>query len=180
MLLGINVSYELKIYKGQHCAHCVHTHLVIVTKYRRKVLKDEHLDRIKTLFNEICQKQEIELIEFEGEDNHVHLLIQYPPKVCISKLVNQLKGVSSRKMKQEFSILKNYFFNSGIWSSSYFAGSCGGAPIDIIKQYIEQQNRTPENKPYIPHLKEGALRQFLVNNSNDILKKFITILMFYI
>jgi len=74
-----------------------------------------------------------------GEDDHVHLLIEYPPKISISSLVNSLKGVSSRLLRrQRPDIVKRYWKNV-LWSPSYFAASCGGAPLDIIKQYIEQQ-----------------------------------------
>ncbi len=77
-----------------------------------------------------------------GEDDHVHLLVNYPPKIAISKLVNSLKGVSSRLLRKEFPQLHNRFYKGVLWSPSYFAGSCGGAPISIIRQYVEQQ-RTP-------------------------------------
>jgi len=70
----------------------------------------------------------------------VHLLINYPPKISISKLVNSLKGVSSRKLRLEYPDLLQHYWKGVLWSPSYFAGSCGGAPIDVIRQYIEQQN----------------------------------------
>jgi putative transposase len=75
-------------------------------------------------------------------DKHRHLLVHYPPKVSISKLVNALKGVSSRRLKQLHPQLKKYYWKNALWSPSYFAGSCGGAPINIVKTYIEQQ-KTP-------------------------------------
>lgn len=74
------------------------------------------------------------LIEFNWEDDHVHLLINYPPKVAISNLVNSLKGVSSRHLRKDFPEIKNKLWGGSLWSSS-----CGGAPLEIIKQYIEQQ-----------------------------------------
>ncbi len=79
------------------------------------------------------------LIEFNGEDDHVHLLINYPPKVAISNLVNSLKGLSSRHLRKDFPEIKNKLWGDSLWSPSYFASSCGGAPLEIIKQYIEQQ-----------------------------------------
>ena len=85
---------------------------------------------------------EAELVEFDGEKDHVHLLVNYPPKVTISKLVNSLKGVSSRKLRQLHSDIPQYYWKGVLWSPSYFAGSCGGAPISVIRQYIEQQ-KTP-------------------------------------
>jgi putative transposase len=82
------------------------------------------------------------LAEFNGENNHVHLLVNFPPKIALSKLVNSLKGVSSRRMRQEFPELAAHYYRANtLWSGSYFAGSVGGAPISVLRQYIEQQNR---------------------------------------
>ena len=115
--------------------------MAFVTKYRREVFTKEILDEMRSIFEWVCFEFESTLVEFDGEDDHVHLLVHYPPKVSISKLVNSLKGVSSRKIrqKQHPSITKK-LWGGALWSPSYFAGSCGGAPIGIIRQYIEQQN----------------------------------------
>lgn len=129
---------------GRHCVFNLHVHLVFVTKYRRGVFTKEVLDDLRGIFTEVCTSFEAELIEFDGEDDHVHLLLNYPPKVSISSLVNSLKGVSSRMIrKKEYPEVKKRLWGGALWSPSYFAGSCGGAPIAIIRQYIEQQN-TPE------------------------------------
>ena len=123
----------------------MHVHLVFVTKYRRTVFNKAMLESMKMIFHIICEQFEAELIEFEGERDHVHLLINYPPKLAISKLVNSLKGVSSRVLKRDFKKhIEKYYWKGVLWSPSYFAGSCGGAPIDIIRQYIENQ-KSPEN-----------------------------------
>ncbi len=74
-----------------------------------------------------------------GESDHVHMLIQYPPTVQLSKLVNNLKSVTSRRMRNEFLDLRGNYTKPVLWSRSYFAGSCGGAPLEIIKQYIQNQ-----------------------------------------
>lgn len=130
---------------GRHCVFNMHVHLVFVTKYRRIVFNKAMLESMKMIFHIICEQFEAELIEFEGECDHVHLLINYPPKLAISKLVNSLKGVSSRVLKRDFKKdIEKYYWKGVLWSPSYFAGSCGGAPIDIIRQYIENQ-KSPEN-----------------------------------
>ena len=86
----------------------------------------------------------IELVELDGENDHVHLLVTYPPKVSVAKLVNSLKGVSSRMIRRMgHESIQNQLWKGALWSPSYFAASCGGAPLSIIKQYIEQQN-TPQ------------------------------------
>lgn len=118
----------------------MHIHLVFVAKYRKTVFSKTILDDMKILFEKVCINFEAELSEFDGEGDHVHLLINYPPKVSVSKLVNSLKGVSSRMLRKNHPQLLKYYWKGVLWSPSYFAGSCGGAPIEIIRQYIEQQN----------------------------------------
>lgn len=121
----------------------MHVHLVFVTKYRREVFTKEILDALKLIFAKTCTDLEAELIEFDGEDDHVHLLVNYPPKLAISNLVNSLKGVSSRMIrKAKYPSITKKLWGGALWSPSYFAASCGGAPISIIRQYIEQQ-QTP-------------------------------------
>lgn len=100
------------------------------------------LDELKAIFDKVCFDFQAELIEFNGEHDHVHLLINYPPKIAISNLVNSLKGVSSRMIRKKYANhLKQKLWGNHLWSPSYFAGSCGGAPISIIRQYIEQQQK---------------------------------------
>ena len=89
-----------------------------------------------------CADFRAELAEFNGEPGHVHLLVNFPPTVAISRLVNSLKGVSSRRLRQEFPDLRQHYWRARrLWSGSYFAGSVGGAPISVLRQYIEQQDR---------------------------------------
>lgn len=130
--------------RGRHVVYNLHVHLVFVAKYRGKVFTKEILDDMRGIFESVCTDFEAQLVEFDGEDDHVHLLVNYPPKVSISKLVNSLKGVSSRMIRQKnYPSIKQKLWGGALWSPSYFAGSCGGAPITIIRQYIEQQN-TPD------------------------------------
>ena len=135
---------NIDVRKGRHCVFMLHTHLVFVTKYRRNIFSKAILDDLKTIFESVCHDFNAELVEFDGEKDHVHLLINYPPKVSIAKLVNCLKGVSSRMLRKKNypEIMRNLWGNM-LWSPSYFAGSCGGAPLEIIKQYIQQQQTPP-------------------------------------
>lgn len=127
---------------GRHCVFLMHVHLVFVAKYRKNLFTREVLAFMEPIFRTVCEDFEAELREFNGEMDHVHLLVHYPPKVSISKLVNSLKGVSSRFVRsQKFPTLHKYIWMDSLWSGSYFAGSCGGAPLEVIKQYIEQQER---------------------------------------
>ncbi len=137
------MSNSTLIRHGRHCVFQMHVHLVFVTKYRRSVFTKSVLETMKTLFEKICLDFESKLVEFNGESEHVHLLVSYPPKVSISKLVNSLKGVSSRKLRQYHPNLVSHYYKGVLWSPSYFSASCGGAPLSIIQDYIENQQATP-------------------------------------
>lgn len=138
------MSKTTRIRTGRHVVFNLHAHLVFVTKYRNKVFTKRMLDRMKIIFSDICERFEASLQEFDGEHDHVHLMIHYPPKVELSKLVNSLKGVSSRYLRQEFTDqIEKHYWKGVLWSPSYFAASCGGAPIDIVREYIKNQS-TPD------------------------------------
>ena len=128
---------------GRHCVFKMHVHLVFVTKYRRKVFDGDAIERLRRMFGRVCTDFGATLAEMDGEDDHVHLLVEYPPKVSVSGLVNSLKGVSSRMLRKERPDITNRYWKNVLWTPSYFAASCGGAPISIVRQYIEQQ-QTPE------------------------------------
>ena len=116
-------------------------HLVLVTKYRRKIITTEVLERLKEIFNATCLKWESRVVEFNGEADHVHLLIEYNPKVQISKFVNNLKTVSSRLIRKEFEQhLKSTYSKPVFWSGAYFVSSCGGVTIEQLKKYVQQQH----------------------------------------
>ena len=138
------MTQETDYRRGRYCVFAIHAHLVFVTKYRRGVFRQEHLDSLHRILADVCKDFDAELIEFNGERDHVHLLINYPPKVALSALVNSLKGVSSRLLRKEFGDFHPWLKRRGVlWSPSYFAASCGGAPIEILRQYIEQQRAVP-------------------------------------
>jgi putative transposase len=101
------------------------------------------LQRLRAIFEKVCTDFDAQLVGMDGEDNHVHLLVNYPPKHSVSSLVNSLKGVSSRLLRQDRPDLEQRYWKRVLWSPSYFAASCAGAPIAIVKTYIAQQ-RTPE------------------------------------
>ncbi len=117
-------------------------HLVLTTKYRRKVFNAAMIKRLHEIFEDLLDKWECKIVEFNGEEDHVHLLFQYHPDLQLSKLVNSLKSVSSRKLRQDFlpELEKVYFKKKVVWNSSYFIASCGGVTISTLKKYIENQN----------------------------------------
>ena len=133
----------LDIRRSAHVVYHLHVHLVFVTKYRRGVFTPAMLERCEEIMREVCADFESELKEFNSQRDHVHLLVHYPPKVALSKLVNSLKGVSSRRLRQEYTGQVSQAITHGrFWSRSYFAGSCGGAPLTVVRQYIESQRRS--------------------------------------
>jgi putative transposase len=124
---------------GRHCVFQIHVHLVFVTKYRYRIFNADAIQRLQLIFEKVCADFQAQLVEMNGEDNLVHLLVNYPPKHSVSSLVNSLKGVSSRLLRLERPDLVRRYWKGVLWSPSYFAASCGGAPIGILKAYIEQQ-----------------------------------------
>jgi putative transposase len=128
--------------RGRHVVSALHVHLVFVTKYRRDVLDEAMLQACEASMRKVCADFGAKLREFNGEDDHVHLLVEYPPKVAVSALVNSLKGVSARRLRAGFTgRVSRHIMHGHLWSPSYFAASSGGAPLSIIRQYIEQQRR---------------------------------------
>ena len=120
----------------------VHAQLVFLTRYRHPVFTARHLGRTEKIMRAVCTDFETGLAEFNGETSHVHLLVNFPPKLALSRLVNSLKGLSSRRLRQEFPELRRHHWKANrLWSGSYFAGPVGGAPISVLRQYIEQQDR---------------------------------------
>jgi len=118
-------------------------HLVLTTKYRRALFNDEMLTRLEDiLLNLLENSWECKLVEFNGESNHIHLIFQYVPQIQLSKLVNNLKTVSSRYLKKEFEErFKQFYWKDALWNGSYFIASCGGVSVEQLKKYVENQER---------------------------------------
>ena len=132
------------VYHTRHCSYNLHVRLVFVTKYRRKVFIAQVISELSTIFAAFCLQFNAGLIEFDGEEVHVHLLILYPPKLSIADLVFKLKGTSSVIIRnRNYPSVKSQLWGKALWSPSYFASSCTGAPISIIRQYIDRQ-KTPD------------------------------------
>jgi putative transposase len=125
--------------RGRHVVSALNVHLVFVTKYRRGVPTGDHLDPLCEVFTDVCADFGARLVACNGRDDHVHLLVTYPPQVAVSRLVNSLKGVSSRRLRQH-DLVRTH--REHLWSASYFAASTGGAPLETLTTYIRQQ-RTP-------------------------------------
>jgi len=113
-------------------------HVVWCPKYRRKVLTNGIDHRLKEIIKEVCFNRQAELLELEVMPDHVHLLVGIDPQFGIHRLVKNIKGTSSRILRNEFPELKSRL--PTLWTNSYFVATVGGAPLAVIKQYIENQN----------------------------------------
>lgn len=123
--------------KERHSVSDLQIHLVCVAKYRRSVFTAQSLATIEKSFKEVAAKMDFQIQEFNGEADHIHVLIEYPPKLSISQMVNALKGVSSRRYGQAG--YPKPFGKEVLWSPSYFVSSVGGAPLEVLKRYIQEQ-----------------------------------------
>lgn len=112
-------------------------HVVWCPKYRRPVIEDAVDERLKQIIREVCAERECNLIELESMPDHVHLLVECDPQYGIHRLVKQIKGRSSRVLRQEFDSLRSRL--PTLWTNSYFVATVGGAPLGIIKQYVANQ-----------------------------------------
>ena len=127
--------------KGFRSVYSLTAHIVFVTKYRKKLINQALLTRLNEIFAATCSKWECELLEFNGEVDHVHLLIRYHPQVELSKFIANLKTVSSRLIRKDFTAyLAGYYRNPVFWTGSYFVASCGGVTVEQLKIYVEKQS----------------------------------------
>lgn len=145
--IGNQCKPEVLMYEwrtGRSCLYKNNVHLIFVTKYRRDVFTLEMLDRLKAIFIETCLQMDCELLEFGGEDDYVHLMLAVYPKVAVANLVGKLKGKSSYILRKEFwTQIKRKLWGVHFWSPSYCVVSCGGASLEVIKSYIENQRKPP-------------------------------------
>lgn len=125
-----------------HCVYNLNYHLVLVTKYRKKCLNDEMLKVIEQSALDRLASRDGELIEFNGESDHIHALVSFPPHVAISEFVNALKTNTARILRRDFTQqLSSFYSDPVLWSRSYCVLSVGGAPLEVLKAYIENQDR---------------------------------------
>lgn len=125
-----------------HCVYNLQYHLVLVTKYRKKCFTPEILDELKQISNNICNKWSCTLSEFRGEEDHIHLLIEAHPAMEMSKFINNLKTVTSRLIKKSHQEHFNKFYwKPALWTRAYCLLTTGGATIETIRKYIENQGK---------------------------------------
>lgn len=131
------MKYELEF--GAHSAYLLIFHLVWCVKYRRKVLTGEIGDRLKQIVEKLLIDAECSPVAIETDIDHIHIVFRSKPTHQLSKVINSLKGVSARRLFQEFPQIKTRLWNGNLWSPSYFLVTVGGAPLEVIKRYVEEQ-----------------------------------------
>jgi putative transposase len=124
---------------NNHSVFSLNYHLVLVIKYRKKVITDEVSNYLKTLFERLQSSYNITLIEWNHDQDHIHILFKAHPKSELSKFVNAYKSSSSRVVKKEYPNITKKLWKSSFWSKSYCLISVGGAPLEILKEYIQSQ-----------------------------------------
>lgn len=129
---------------NQHSVFSLNYHLVLVVKYRRKVLNDNISNRAKEIFDYISTKYNITLLEWNHDKDHIHILFKAHPNSELSKFINAYKSASSRLLKKEFPETRQYLWKDKFWSQSFCLISVGEAPLSILKRYIESQGEKIE------------------------------------
>ena len=130
---------------GKHVIHNLNAHIVLVAKYRKKIMPETVHAVIKETIQDTCDRFDIELIEFNTDTDHAHVLIHYPPKYSISEIVRALKTNSSRKVRIVCADeIRDNLCGKQFWSPSYFVSSTGGAPLEKVKDYVESQKQPPK------------------------------------
>lgn len=126
--------------RNRHAYYKLTYHLVVVTKYRHKCINENMMNRLKEISSDLFDRWDCEILEMNGEADHIHILFDAPPQINLANTINSYKTVTSRYIRKEFAEhLKTYYWKPVFWSRSYMILSTGGATIDVIKRYIEQQ-----------------------------------------
>lgn len=128
-------------HNGFRSVYKLNAHIILVVKYRKKAIDKAILSRLKEIFIDTLGKRDAQLVEFNGEADHIHLLIDYKPDKPLSTLIGNLKTVSSRLIRKEFPELSDKYFygKSHFWTGAYFVASCGGVTVEHLKRYVENQ-----------------------------------------
>ncbi len=135
---------------GRHVVHKLSVHVILVTKYRKGPITDRVREHLIEVARESCERMESELVEADGEADHLHLLINYPPKVQLSKLIGAIKTNTSREIRaKNYPEVRKTLDGDHFWSPSYMALSSGGATLETIQEYIRHQ-REPSRGPGRP------------------------------
>jgi putative transposase len=139
-----------EVQSSSHAVFNLKLHIVFVTKYRKKTLTDELLKYLAEAFNEILEGWRCKLVEFGGETDHIHMLIEIHPALDISILINNLKTASSRRARNRFKEhLKKFYYKPVFWHRAYYIGTVGGASLETVKAYVQSQGTDEHTRKYV-------------------------------
>jgi putative transposase len=131
---------KYKLDRSAHSVYSLHYHLVVVIKYRRKALYDDVIrERLKQIVWDLSDELGIEILAQEPSEDHLHILFTASPTTNLSNVVNVIKGVTARRLRQEFPQTKEFLWGDSFWSNSYFIASTGQVSLDVLMQYVESQ-----------------------------------------
>lgn len=117
---------------------------MLVTKYRRGAISDRVREEIINAANEVAKRYEFKILDIDGEDDHIHLVVDYPPKLSLSKLVMVLKANTAKKVRERrFEEVESVLWGNHFWSPSYFVSSTGGASLEKVRRYVQDQRKPP-------------------------------------
>jgi len=133
------------IRKGSHTLYDHKYHIVFCTKYRKKILRGEIALRIRDILRRVCEDFGVDILKGNRRDNHVHLLLSVAPHHAISKIVQHMKGVSSRKLQQEYVEVRKQYWGKHFWAIGYFSATTGTVTDEMISDYIDHQTEEDDN-----------------------------------
>lgn len=129
---------------GRHVVYSLQAHIVLVTKFMRGAISDQVRDVIFTTAGDVAKRYEFQILDIDGEDDHIHLVVDYPPKLSLSKLVMVLKANTAKKLReQRFEEVESVLWGNHFWSPSYFVSSTGGASLERVRRYVQDQRKQP-------------------------------------
>lgn len=131
---------------GAHTVSRLTCHLVWSTKYRYKVLQGDIKKRCRDLIIQICEAEDINILKGVVSSDHVHVYIEYPPKLSVSTIVKQMKGRTSRKLQQEYPLLKKRYWGKHFWGAGYGAWSTGNITDEMVNEYLEHHRKDKDDK----------------------------------
>ena len=134
--------------RSSHTVYDIKYHLVWITKYRKPVLRGEVGERVRELIREICKTNDVEIISGHVSMEHVHLFVSVPPHISVSRLMQSVKGKTSRKMMMEYKSLSRAFWGRHMWARGYFVASSGNITDEVIMKYIEEQGKEPSDSNF--------------------------------
>jgi putative transposase len=134
--------------KSSHTVYDIKYHIVWITKYRKPILRGEIAERVRDLIREICKTYEVDILKGHVSKEHVHIFVSVPPHISVSKLVQWIKGKSSRKLMMEYKSLNKTFWGRHMWARGYFVASSGNITDEVIMKYIEEQGKEPTDDDF--------------------------------